>query len=73
MKKGKSPTPYELDRLVFPSVSRQGAFGFLDPSDILRGCHIIPAFAKGKTFPDGRGMSKWARDSDDWKGYYVSR
>ena len=65
MKKGKSTTPYELDRLVFPSVSHQGAFGFLDPSDILQGCHIIPAFAKGKTFPDGRGMSKWAQDSDD--------
>lgn len=72
-RKGKSTTPYELDRLVFPPVSRQGAFGFLDPSDVLRGCHIIPAFAKGRSFPDGKGMSKWARDSDDWKGYYISR
>ena len=34
-KRGKSTTPYELDRLVFPPVSRQGAFGFLDPSDVL--------------------------------------
>ena len=72
-KKGKSTTLYELDRLAFPSVSHQGAFGFLDPSDVLRGCHIIPAFAKGRAFPDGRGISRLARDSDDWKGYYVSR
>ena len=64
-KRGKSTTLYELDHLVFLPVFRQGAFGFLDPSDVLQGCHIIPALAKGMTFSDGRGMSSWAQYSDD--------
>ena len=34
-KKGKSTTLYKLDHLAFSSVSHQGAFGFLDPSDVL--------------------------------------
>lgn len=58
------------------------AFGFVDPQDIIRGVHIIPAFAYGRTF-DYLGPSA-ARDfiqtlgddgydeDEDWRYYYVN-
>jgi|SRR6266436_7027565 len=62
-----------LDRLEFPPVAGEDAFGFIDPSDVLRCCHIIPAFSSGKVHEDGRGLSFCARDSSDWVAYYVNR
>lgn len=63
----------KLDRVQFPSMSDDDAFGFLDPSDVLRGCHIVPAFAKGKLHSDSKGLSCCAQDSSDWVEYYVNR
>jgi len=63
----------KLDRVRFPPVTSDGAFGFVDPSDVLRCCHIIPAFSHGKVHVDGRGLSRCARDSSDWVAYYVNR
>jgi hypothetical protein len=37
-----------LDVVRFPPMHHNSSFGFVDPRDILRGCHILPAFAKGK-------------------------
>lgn len=37
-----------LDRIRFPQMDEEDAFGFVDPKDILRGCHILPRFAAGK-------------------------
>ena len=62
-----------LDCLQFPVVDREDAFGFIDPSDVLRCCHIVPAFSKGMAHTDGRGFSFSARDSSDWAAYYVNR
>ena len=62
-----------LDRLRFPPMAEPGAFGFIDPSDVVRACHIIPAFASGKRYGDGRGLSRCAMDSDDWNSYYLMR
>lgn len=62
-----------LDQILFPPVAGKDAFGFLDPGDVMRGCHIIPAFAKKKCFADGRGLSRCAMDSGDWHRYYVNR
>ena len=56
--KGKSTSPYQLEWLTFPSMFDEHAFGFVDPADVIRGCHIVPAFAKGKKFPNGKGMFK---------------
>ena len=51
-----------------------GGFGFLDPALVIRGAHLIPAFAFGRTSeilgpsiarPDDEG-------SEDWKYYYVN-
>lgn len=63
----------KLDRLRFLSVAEQGAFGFIDPAVVLRSCHIIPSFARGKVHLDGRGLSRCAHDSSDWVAYHVNR
>lgn len=62
-----------LDAVDFPPMASEGAFGFLDPSHVLRGCHIIPAFASGRARLDGVGLSHCARDAHDWSRYYVNR
>jgi hypothetical protein len=62
-----------LDRLRFPPMDAPDAFGFLDPADVVRGSHIIPAFAKKRRYLDGKGMSPCAMDSGDWQSYYLSR
>lgn len=66
-------TSHTLDRICFPPMASENAFGFLDPSDVLRGCHVIPAFAKGEWYINGQGLSRCARDSQDWHNYYVNR
>ena len=63
---------HRLDRLQFLPVAAEDAFGFVDPSDILRACHVIPAFARGKLHQDGIGMSRCARDASDWTTYYLN-
>jgi len=54
----------KLDRVRFPPVTRW-RFGFVDPSDVLRWRHIIPASPR-KVHVDGRGCPVCARDSSDW-------
>lgn len=54
----------------------EGTFGFIDPSVVIRGVHLIPAFAHGKT-SDLLGPSKIARlgpkeGDEDWRYYYVN-
>lgn len=66
-------TAHKLDRLKFYSVEDADAFSFVDPSDVLRGCHIIPRFREGRRHTDGKGASLCARDALDWKEYYVNR
>ncbi|KAG6906368.1 hypothetical protein DXG01_014299, partial [Tephrocybe rancida] len=62
-----------LDRVEFPFLSDPDSFGFLDPSDVLRACHIIPRFFTSKAKEDVFGVSKWAEDLEDWGSYYVNR
>ena len=56
-----------------PLMVSEAAFGFVDPSDVLHGCQIIPAFARGVVHTDGVGLSCCADDSKDWYNYYVNR
>ncbi|KIJ17513.1 hypothetical protein PAXINDRAFT_39838, partial [Paxillus involutus ATCC 200175] len=37
-----------LDQLRLAPVDADDTFGFIDPADILRCCHLIPAFADGR-------------------------
>lgn len=61
-----------LDCVKFMPVAHEHAFGFLDPADVIRACHIIPRMALGKVHDD-RGLSVCAKDRDDWQYYYINR
>jgi len=56
-----------LHRLGF--LSDDGAFGFLDPNHIIRGVHLIPGFALGKT-PTYLGPLITCQDSENHKDWY---
>ena len=62
-----------LDCVRFLPMADDGAFGFVDPDDVLRGCHIIPQFSHGLRHLDGTDNSHCAQDSLDWHFYYVNR
>jgi hypothetical protein len=62
-----------LDSVRFLPMNGDDAFGFVDPQDVLRGCHIMPNFAKGKRHADGVGISRCAKDAKDYNRYYVGR
>ncbi len=64
-----------LPKVGFIPDSDEFAFGFIDPSLVLRGCHLIPAFEDGRTAEllSTTGVSE-ARPSggqDDWRYYHV--
>ncbi|KAI9057376.1 hypothetical protein FKP32DRAFT_1745228 [Trametes sanguinea] len=62
-----------LDRIRFVPHASGDAFGFIDPSHVIRACHLIPAFHHGRT-KDYVPASAIARDPDgDWRYYYVNR
>jgi hypothetical protein len=62
-----------LHRVGF--VEGRGAFGFLDPADVIRGVHMIPAFAYGTTSEFlGPSLARQRSENDeDWVYYYISR
>jgi hypothetical protein len=64
-----------LDALTFRRVTDKGAFGFVDPGDILRACHLIPKFVLGKSRigDDSKPRSESAQDHRDWRAYYANR
>ena len=64
---------HALDMVEFLPMTDEEAFGFVDPADVLRGCHIIPSFTDGRLHVDRIARSRCAGDSDDWKRYYVNR
>jgi len=63
----------KLDSVRFPPLCEEASLGFVDPKDVLRGCHIIPAFAKGRRHRNGVGVSRCAKDGNDYTLYYVGR
>lgn len=64
---------HRLDRLTFPPISRRGAFGFINPADIIRSSHVIPAFAQGIRHGELGLVSSLARRSEEWEMYYINR
>ena len=62
-----------LDRLYFPPMSAKDSFGFVDPQLVLRGCHLIPVFSRGRRHDDGIGLSRLSKDGSEWKSYFVNR
>jgi hypothetical protein len=63
----------KLDSVSFPPMASEGAFGFVDPSDVLRASYIVPRFKTGRVHSDLVSLSRCAKDSHDWKRYYVDR
>ncbi|KAF9470995.1 hypothetical protein BDN70DRAFT_820601, partial [Pholiota conissans] len=67
-----------LPKIGFIPDSDEFAFGFLDPSLVLRACHLLPSFVDGRTnkllTPMPNNQATEARPSgekDDWVNYYV--
>jgi hypothetical protein len=69
----QSWTDARLDRLHFPPMSDNEAFGFIDPAHVLCGCHIIPRFSIGLHHVEGVGISECAGNTKDWIHYYVAQ
>ena len=64
-----------LYRLNFVPSSEDGAFGFLDPNDIIRGTHLIAGFLRGhRSHSRNDPASVWDPERGlDWKNYYVNQ
>ncbi|KAF5351441.1 hypothetical protein D9758_013515 [Tetrapyrgos nigripes] len=62
-----------LPRVCFVDGDEPSAFGFLDPAQVVRAVHLIPAFNLGKS-KSNLEMSVARKNSDkgwDWAKYYV--
>jgi hypothetical protein len=75
----KSVSGWRAKRLLclgFVPGNDETAFGFLDPAQVLRSIHLIPAFAWGRVTKCLPGSSPIARGltepDDDWQRYYVN-
>jgi hypothetical protein len=75
---GASPGGWKarrLERVGFvPDSDVPGAFGFIDPSDVIRGCHLIPAFEHDRRLEEPILQDSFCREGEgDWNFYYVNR
>jgi hypothetical protein len=64
-----------LPKIGFLPDTDDGAFGFLDPSLVIRGCHLVPSFANGRTSQLLRTSTLTAArhpdETDDWANFYA--
>jgi len=63
-----------LPKVSFVEESDTDAFGFLDPEQVIRGAHLIPAFASGRgigSLHHGKSLAHPNGELDDWEEYYV--
>ncbi|KAE9385439.1 hypothetical protein BT96DRAFT_759911, partial [Gymnopus androsaceus JB14] len=68
------PRYARLPKIGFVPDSDDMAFGFLDPSLVLRACHLIPNFKGEKTMQFLQFINSAGRhggDDEDWVNYYV--
>jgi hypothetical protein len=65
-----------LPKMGFVPHDDPDAFGFLDPSNVIRGCHLIPAFADGKTSSlmpyQEETFARNPGELEDWSYFYVN-
>ena len=64
-----------LPKVGFVPETDENAFGFLDPSFVIHGCHLIPTFSEGRTDTLLRRAESLARQpgkTDDWCAFYVN-
>jgi hypothetical protein len=68
------PKLARLPKIGFLSDTDESAFGFLDPSLVVRGCHLIPAFVDGRTsdlLTIPNSIARPLGEKDDWAAFYV--
>ena len=66
-----------LPKIGFVESTDDFAFSFVDPANVIRGCHLIPAFNAGRSadlLPHSRSMARRLNpeDVDDWLNFYVN-
>jgi hypothetical protein len=66
-----------LPKIGFVESTDSYAFTFLDPAQVIRGAHLIPAFSEGRTknlLPATKSVARVLnpRDEDDWLNFYVN-
>lgn len=62
------PVTARLERLQFSDTPT----GFVDPADVIRGAHYIPAFYYGPANPALTALTK-RTEVDGWSSYYMNR
>jgi hypothetical protein len=63
-----------LPKVAFVDESDPDAFGFLDPSQVIRGAHLIPVFASKRgesSLRYGKSLARPGGELDDWEEFYV--
>jgi hypothetical protein len=63
-----------LPKVAFVEESDYDAFGFLDPGQVIRGAHLIPAFASERgvtSLRHGKSFGRAQDELDDWEAFYV--
>jgi hypothetical protein len=63
-----------LPKIAFVEESDPDAFGFLDPAQVIRGAHLLPAFASGRgvsSLRQGKSLARPGGQLDDWEEHYV--
>ncbi|KAF7976664.1 hypothetical protein HWV62_6005 [Athelia sp. TMB] len=64
-----------LPKFGFVPETSPDPFGFLDPSLVIRGCHLIPAFNDLRTsdlLSANPSAGRPIGDTDDWRAFYVN-
>ncbi|KIO16446.1 hypothetical protein M407DRAFT_232296 [Tulasnella calospora MUT 4182] len=64
-----------LNRVGYvPDSDGPGAFGFIDPADVIRGCHLIPSFNEGTRDDLLTGASSvYDLDGEDYRYFSIMR
>jgi hypothetical protein len=63
-----------LPKIAFVEESDADAFGFLDPGQVIRGAHLLPAFTSGRgvsSLRQGKSLARPEGELDDWEALYV--
>ncbi|KAG2058770.1 hypothetical protein BDR06DRAFT_875442, partial [Suillus hirtellus] len=63
-----------LPKVAFIDESDPDSFGFLDPSQVIQGAHLIPAFAAGhgtSLLRYGTSLAHPGGELDDWESHYI--
>jgi hypothetical protein len=62
-----------LHRIEFLPDSDPNAYGFVDPDEVIRASHLVPAFAHGPTDPVlYTTLARKGDEYDDWRYHYVN-